>query len=340
MTRNRSTSRRGWWALLLLLALANGPLAQAQPSAADSSVRAPTPAEPASNWPWMLGLLVGGIALGVLGARLLGRKPQPMTDKTVAPADSKPSVVPAPTPKRPAENVVVRPPVVQSLREVQGSEPAPTAPKSQPRPSAPGGKPKQNPKKNPQSRQAQSWPANVPHRPSAMNPTQPPAPAASEDRPLETGQTVEWSAPTSTPPAIQEMLDASAAEGATTPVAPAAEASSAAAPVVATGPVHYYAPAPDVPSIEHRKLSPNPLPQMPLLITLPHGEATTAQFSFSPQADQSRIIGNGVRELKEFFAFELPPTEQFTTIKNLTPGKLEKRDDAWHVVQKAGIALS
>ena len=95
-----------------------------------------------------------------------------------------------------------------------------------------------------------------------------------------------------------------------------------------------------MPSIEHRKLSPNPLPQMPVLITMLHAEATTAQFSFSPQADQSRIIGNGVRELKEFFQFELPPTEQFTAIKNLTPGKLEKRDDTWHVVQKAEIALS
>ena len=95
-----------------------------------------------------------------------------------------------------------------------------------------------------------------------------------------------------------------------------------------------------MPSIEHRKLSPNPLPQMPLLIMLPGAEATTAQFSFSPQADQSRIIGNGVRELKEFFQFELPPTEQFTTIKNLKPGKLEKSDDTWHVVEKASIVLS
>ncbi|GAA3969328.1 hypothetical protein [Hymenobacter antarcticus] len=343
MTRNRSTSRRGWWALLLLLALASGPRAQAQPTAGDSSVRVPIPAEPASNWPWMLGLLVGGIALGVLGARLLGRKSQPVASGAAAPAASDPLAVPATALKRPAENVVVRPPVVQSLRGVQGNQPVPPLPNQPPRPPAPGSKPKQSPpkqnsKKTPSSRQAQSWPANVPHRPSAMNPTQPPVPAASEDQPLETGQTVEWAAPTSTPPAIQEMLDASAAETAV-PAAPATEA-AATAPAVASGPVHYYAPAPDVPSIEHRKLSPNPLPQMPLIITLPHGEANTAQFSFSPQADQSRIIGNGVRELKEFFAFELPPTEQFTTIKNLTPGKLEKRDDAWHVVQKAEIALS
>jgi hypothetical protein len=169
-----------------------------------------------------------------------------------------------------------------------------------------------------------------------MNPTTP-APPAGNEQPLEPGQTVEWAAPTSTPPAIQELIEASAPE-ASDASREAAVAPEAAAPN--NGPLHFYAPAPDVPSIEHRKLSPNPLPQMPLLITLPHSEATTAQFSFSPQADQSRIIGNGVRELKEFFQFELPPTEQFTTIKNLTAGKLERRDDAWYVVQKAGIALS
>jgi hypothetical protein len=106
---------------------------------------------------------------------------------------------------------------------------------------------------------------------------------------------VEWTAPPTTPPAIQELID-STADG--VPAAATPDPAPAAAP---TGPVHYYAPAPDVPSIEHRKLSPNPLPQMPLLVTLPHAEATAAQFSFSPQADQSRIIGNGVRELKEFF---------------------------------------
>ena len=172
-----------------------------------------------------------------------------------------------------------------------------------------------------------------------MNPTQPPvSPTDADQQPLETGQTIEWT----TPPYIQELIETTATEApaaqptASVPPAPAA----APAPAGATGPVHYYAPAPDVPSIEHRKLSPNPLPQMPLLITLTHAEATMAQFSFSPQADQSRIIGNGVRELKEFFVFELPPTEQFTTIKNLAAGKLERRDDAWHVVQKAGIALS
>ena len=156
-----------------------------------------------------------------------------------------------------------------------------------------------------------------------MNPNSPTTPPA-DDQPLEAGQTIEWAAPAA----------------AATPEAAPAAAAAGAAPAAGNGPTHYYGPAPDVPSIEHRKLTPNPLPQMPLLITLPHAGAETAQFTFSPQADQSRIIGNGVRELKEFFQFELPPTEQFTTIRNLKPGRLEKRDDAWHVVQKAEIALS
>ncbi len=366
MTRNRSTSRRrGWWALLLLLALGGAPGAQAQPTSqpepaaspqggdlgpSDSTVAsapvtsapaASAPAAPASNWPWVLGVL-GGIALGVLGARMWARRSAPAAGPAPTPVVA-PTSGPGSERKKPAENVVVRPPVVQSLRKVQSSEPGSALPKPYPRPSATGGKPKQhNPKKHSPSRQSPPWPTNVPFRSAAMNPTQPPVPPAPDDQPLETGQTIEWAAPTSTPPAIQELIDAGASEHPTTPPeAPASEVAAAAgAPVAATGPVHYYAPAPDVPSIEHRKLSPNPLPQMPLLVTLPHAEATTAQFSFSPQADQSRIIGNGVRELKEFFAFELPPTEQFTSIKNLTAGQLEKRDDAWHVVQKAEIALS
>ncbi|GAB3873688.1 hypothetical protein GCM10028824_25690 [Hymenobacter segetis] len=219
----------------------------------------------------------------------------------------------------------------QSMREVQGTTPK--------QPAKPSGKDKRtqpnfNSRKSSAANSPQSWPPIAP-RPSAMNPTSPTPPPTGDNQPLEPGQTIEWAAPTSTPPAIQELIDSSANETAATEAAP-----KTAAPAASNGPLHYYAPAPDVPSIEHRKLSPNPLPQMPLLITLPSAEAATAQFSFSPQADQSRIIGNGVRELKEFFQFELPPTEQFTTIKNLKAGKLEKRDDAWHVVQKAEIALS
>ena len=335
MTRSRLTRPVvRCWALLLLLALGGESAARAQPAAEAAREVAmgdsATAAKPASNWPWTLGLLVGGIALGVLGARLWARKAAAAGD-TAAGQDpaSLPEAESVPLPKKPAENVV-RAPAVQSLRRAQGSPPAPEDPSNpSSKQSGKGKKPKPNfNSRSTSSEEPSSWPSISP-RTTAMNAT--PSPPKHDDQSLETGQTIEWAAPTTTPTAIQELIDSSANE------APAAPANTAPA---TAGPLHYYGPAPDVPSIEHRKLSPNPLPQMPLLVTLPHAEATTAQFSFSPQADQSRIIGNGVRELKEFFAFELPPTEQFTTIKNLTAGKLEKRDDTWHVVQKAGITLS
>ena len=331
--------RPGRWLLLLsalLLALSGGPVASAQPAAGADSVARPVTAPVASGWSTAWAVL-GGVALGALGVWLWVRKSPPVS---VPPAPAAAPPAPEPAQKKPAENVrrtpVEPPPAepaskgvsVQSLREVQE-----TTPKRSARPPGKDKKttPNFNSRSTPPAKPVEAWPAISP-RPATMNPSPPPVPPAAPEPPLETGQTVEWTTPAPTLPAIQELIDAS------TPTTPGAD--EAATPPAAPGPVHYYAPAPDVPSIEHRKLSPNPLPQMPLLVTLPHVEATTAQFSFSPQADQSRIIGNGVRELKEFFQFELPPTEQFTVITNLTAGQLEKRDDAWHVVQKATIALS
>ena len=294
----------------------------------------------------MVWAALGGVVIGVLGAWLWAR--QSVRPRKIATNGLPPGLENAPEPvrKKLAENILRASPAepvaaapaenpgknvsFKSLREAQVTTSKPGS-----KPSGAGNKNKSNFKSRSSGANSPgAWPA-VPHRPSAMNPTPPSVPPSGTDQPLETGQTIEWAAPISTPPAIREMIAASEPNAV---VSEAAAATSAAAP--GNGPTHYYAPAPDVPSIEHRKLSPNPLPQMPLLITLPHAASETAQFSFSPQADQSRIIGNGVRELKEFFQFELPPTEQFTTIKNLKPGKLEKRDDAWHVVQKAEIALS
>jgi hypothetical protein len=375
MTRSRSTSRVGSMSLLqpagcprkgsrpllllLLLGLLSGsPAAWAQPSAntpaprvttdSASTTSAAPAAQPASHWSTVWAVL-GGVAIGALGVWFFVRKSQATDNPVVVPDAPSPKPTPAPIDvpepvrKKPAENVRKSPPAeppaestgkgvsFQSMREVQGTTPK--------QPAKPSGKDKRNqPNFNsrnaPATNSSKAWPPIAP-RPSAMNPTSSTPPPTGDNQPLEPGQTIEWAAPTSTPPAIQELIDSSANEPAATEAAP-----ETAAPAASNGPLHYYAPAPDVPSIEHRKLSPNPLPQMPLLITLPSAEAVTAQFSFSPQADQSRIIGNGVRELKEFFQFELPPTEQFTTIKNLKAGKLEKRDDAWHVVQKAEIALS
>ena len=374
--------------LLVLLALLLGsslsgwaqpPAGTAVPRAAPDSttttaIAAPA-AKPASSWTTVWAML-GGVAIGALGAWLWARRSAEQRPPVRPLPDPAPVIPTQPMRSKPAgQNVWKSPPAVasgssaapasvaapeaadaaatavsppesagkpvsaKSLREVQGV----------PKPSgkSAGANKKNKPNFNSRNTFAanspEAWPP-VPHRSAAMNPTSPSVPPTGDDQSLEPGQTIEWAAPTSTPLAIQELIAASEpAAGAQAEGSAAANPGTAAAPAApapGNGPLHYYAPAPDVPSIEHRKLSPNPLPQMPLLITLPHAEATTAQFTFSPQADQSRIIGNGVRELKEFFQFELPPTEQFTTIKNLSAGKLEKRDDAWHVVQKASIALS
>ena len=313
------------------------------PSTATVAPAAKTAAAPASNWT-VLWAVLGGVAIGALGVWFFVRKTPTASPTVPAPA---PDATPEPARKKPAANVQKSSPAepapaenagkgitVQSMRAAQGTPPNPAA---KPTGKDKRTKPNYNSRHAPAAPSPEAWPTIAP-RPSAMNPTSPASPPADDNAPLEPGQTVEWAAPTSTPPAIQELIEATVPPATATPAAaPDANATPSAA---GNGPVHYYAPAPDVPSIEHRKLSPNPLPQMPVLITLPNAEATTAQYSFSPQADQSRIIGNGVRELKEFFQFELPPTEQFTSIKNLTPGRLEKRDDAWHVVQKAEIALS
>ena len=331
-TRSRWRSQVGAWLVLGWLALGTASVARAQASYSDTSSRQPA-VPPSSALPWVVGLLVG-VGLGLAGARLLSKKPrQPPSGLTVAP---EPVVKPVAR-NVPRENRETSQPPVASG---QGRQPGKSSSRNE---SVQERLLRKEMEKKwdenhqlpipPQRSQdlAENRPKAVrkastalPPKPAKTPPMNQNSPTPNPNQLLSPGQTVELSPV----PSGSESMDAMA-------LSVPGEVASASG-----GPLHFYAPAPDVPSIEHRKLSPNPLPQMPLLVTLPHAEATTAQFSFSPQADQSRIIGNGVRELKEFFAFELPPTEQFTTITNLAVGKLEKRDDTWHVVEKAEIALS
>jgi hypothetical protein len=294
--------------MLLGASLAVQAQTQTVPSASPSA---------SSDWGMRLVMLVVGFGLGfVVALWWKGRKASEPVAQTRVP---EPGAKPAP-----AQNVARKPDPwkeVEKLPVLSDSKPKPAQPDGQPR--------KQNVPKPVTNRPA---PAAKPVEPkpkeavpvsktAPMNPT--PTPPVTTEA-FTTGETVDLTPKPVEPASITELIDADAT----------------AQTAVPSGPVSYYAPAPDVPSIEHRKLSPNALPQMPLLITLPNPDATKAEYRFSPEADQSRIIGNGVRELKEFFAFELPPTEQFTTIQHLSAGKLEKRDDTWHVVQKASIALS
>jgi len=216
-TRNRSTSSLvGRWALLLL-AWGCGPAARAQQILLDVSTTGAV-AIPASNWPWMLWLLFGGIALGVLGARIWGRSaareasPTPVTNALPV---LRPE--PASMPKKPAENVM-RAPVVQSMRQVQGNPPAPLD--SSLEQSGKGKKPKPN--FNSRSTYSPdkplSWPP-IPTHSAATTPTPPKV----DDHLLETAKTMEWTVPTSTPPAIQELIDAGTTDNSLTVIADVAE---------------------------------------------------------------------------------------------------------------------
>lgn len=111
---------------------------------------------------------------------------------------------------------------------------------------------------------------------------------------------------------------------------------AAVAPAAAT---QLYGPAPDVPSIEARKLTPQSLPQMPICLRLGQPQAITGSFVLNPLAEQSRLIGNGIRELKTFFDFDLPLPDNFSFISTSRPGKMELRDGTWHLVEKAKIEL-
>ncbi len=124
---------------------------------------------------------------------------------------------------------------------------------------------------------------------------------------------------------------------------PSAPEDAPSSPPAASGPpepIRYYAPAPDVPYIEHRKLSMEPLPIMPVRLLVPDGPAgTRASYGFSPEADQPRIIADGVRNLRAFFEFDLPPTERFTHIATATPGRLERVGERWEVREKAKLII-
>ncbi|UOQ99009.1 hypothetical protein MUN81_05830 [Hymenobacter sp. 5317J-9] len=178
MMRSRSTSPVWRWALLLLLALdlGSGVAARAQP--ADSDL--PVASVPNSKWPWMLGLMAGGIIIGVLGARWLTRKPRRVVGV----------IPPRPIPKKRAENVpkaatqtfvlpaTQSPPKqvsIQSMSKIQGREPRPSVPY----------------KSSPKSLR----------KPDEI------LQSSYENQPIKSENTVEWVTTMSTPPAIQELIN-------------------------------------------------------------------------------------------------------------------------------------
>ncbi len=121
---------------------------------------------------------------------------------------------------------------------------------------------------------------------------------------------------------------------------PATPIELSVAPAAPPAPTRYYAPAPDVPYIEHRKLSAEPLTMMPVRLVVDGGPAgTRATYGFSPEADQARIINDGVRNLRAFFDFELPASDQISTITTRRAGRLERVGERWEVREKAQLDI-
>ena len=230
MTRNRSTSGvasarpfrpadgprwgRRLLPLLALLGLLGGsPAAWAQPPPSAvahrpmidsaSSTSSIPPARPVSHWATMWAVL-GGIAVGALGAWLWARKPSASKSNTnTAPIVSRipqPTVSAESVRKMPAQNTS-KGVSFQSIREVQG-----TAPKPQQSQLKKINKSKPNFNSRSTS-STDSWPP-VPSRPVATDLDSlsqlPP-----ENVALEPRETIVWDSPTTTPSAIQELIDSS-----------------------------------------------------------------------------------------------------------------------------------
>jgi hypothetical protein len=230
MTRSRSTSpaglicllqpagcpRKGSRPLLLLVLLgllSGSPAAWAQPppsavahrpiiDSASSTSSAP-PARPVSHWATIWAVL-GGIAVGALGAWLWARKPSASKSNTNnAPIVSRipqTTVSAEPVRKKPAQNIS-KGVSFQSMREVQGTAPKPQQPQLDKIN-------KSKPNFNSRSTSSiDSWPP-VPSRPVATDLDSlsqlPP-----ENVALEPRETIVWDSPITTPPAIQELIDSS-----------------------------------------------------------------------------------------------------------------------------------
>lgn len=99
-----------------------------------------------------------------------------------------------------------------------------------------------------------------------------------------------------------------------------------------------YAPAQETGFLRDNKLASEPLPQLPLLLTLSTDDPATASFTLNPHVNQAKLIGDGLHQLSEFFDFELP-TGRLTAVSADTPGQLARQGDGWQVVSRARLLV-
>ncbi|MBU6120726.1 hypothetical protein [Hymenobacter siberiensis] len=118
---------------------------------------------------------------------------------------------------------------------------------------------------------------------------------------------------------------------------PPATDPTSAAPVPAAA--RYYAPAPETGYIEQRKLTSEALPQLPVQLTVRPDNPDRASFKLSPHANQARLIGDGLSQLREFFDFDLP-AGRYSALRATGNGELRREPDGWRVVTKAKLNIS
>ncbi|MGI4740563.1 MAG: hypothetical protein ACRYG7_35785 [Janthinobacterium lividum] len=138
------------------------------------------------------------------------------------------------------------------------------------------------------------------------------------------------SAPTP-PPAVEVPLVAEEA-----PV----EELVGAAPAPALPSATRYGPVQEAPFVEERKIVDSPLPQLALMLTVNPRNPDQATFTLNPQVDQARLIGDGLTRLQKFFDYDPPIGGRISSVTAIKPGRLQRHDSGWQVVERARLAIS
>ncbi|MDO7877601.1 hypothetical protein Q5H93_22875 [Hymenobacter sp. ASUV-10] len=124
------------------------------------------------------------------------------------------------------------------------------------------------------------------------------------------------------------------------PAVPIATAAAASAPAVAAAPappVARYAPAQEGGYIEERKLVAEALPQLPIMLTVDARNPDRATFTLNPYANQGKLIGDGLEQLRDYFDYELPG--RISSVAAAAPGQLVRQGDGWQVSTLARLEV-
>ncbi len=101
-----------------------------------------------------------------------------------------------------------------------------------------------------------------------------------------------------------------------------------------------YGPVQETPFLEERKIVDSPLPQLALMLTVNPRDPSQATFTLNPQVDQARLIGDGLTRLQKFFDYDPPLGGRITSVAAVRPGRLQRHESGWQVVERARLAIS